>query len=291
MVYETSIRMRRVPLLLFPLVLILLSGCHHRVVERKPEIDSVLNDLKRLEEEQGKWLIAVNESRARIERILSEKRKAAEVTAQNSGEPILVEMEVLALAADPQAPFRYRGRVRLKQPPAYRDREVDALLLSHQRNLIGLTGQSVEVETHTKILDQQLEPLGPFSIEGHSTFAADDHNGRFRQFDETRFSQPVSLSGWIVDFDADPERRNGYFMFDILFAGDIATVVIESPEFYRGAELRILVEHEEDAANAPWKQVGAAVTFSTSEATVLWEPWGFTRAADLKDVTFLPARK
>jgi hypothetical protein len=246
--------------------------------------------LKQLEEEQGQWLIAVNESRARIESILSEKRKAAEVTAQNTGDPIVVEMEVLTLAADPQAPFRYRGRVRLKQPAAYRDREMDALLLSHERNLISLTGQLVKVETHTKILDQQVTPLGPFSIDGNSTLAADDHDGRFRQFDETRFSQAVSLSGWIVDFDADPERTKGYFMFDILFSGDLATVVIESPELYRGTELRVLVEHNDDSASGSWKQVGAAVTFSTSEATVAWEPWGFTRAAELKDVTFLPGK-
>jgi hypothetical protein len=281
--------MRHVSLLLCPLILISLPGCLNRVPERNAETDSVSRDVKQIQDEHSELLVAVNETRERIERILEEKRKQTQVKPQPSDEPILAKMLIIEMARDPQAPFRYRGRVLLQQPPTYRGREVDGFLLSHERDLSALTGQTINLATHTRILDQQLEPLGPFSIDGDPTLAADDHKGRFRHFDEARFSQPIPLTGRIVAYTPDPDTKVGYFMFDILFSGDIATVQIESPQLYRGTKLRVLVEHNDDRARASWQRVGAEVAFTTIEATVAWEPWGFTRAAELKAVTFEPA--
>lgn len=244
-------------------------------------------DLERLGEEQGQWLLAVDASREHIERVLAEKRTQAEISLRELGDPIFASMEVITMVRDPLAPFRYRGRVRLQQPAAFEGREVDGLLLSHERDLTELSGQTIEVATHSKLLERQLEPMGPFSINGHSTLAADDHGGRFRQFDEKRLIERLTLTGRIVAFAADPENRIGYFMFDILFSGDLATVVIETPARYRGTTLRVLVEHGREKRSEQWGEVGATVTFSTAETTVAWEPWGFTRAAELKDVMFL----
>ena len=243
-------------------------------------------ELERLGEEQGQWLLAVDASREHVERILAEKRIQSEISLRESGDPILARMEVIAMHRDSLAPFRYRGRVRLQEPPGFEGREVDGLLLSHERDLTGLTGQTIEVATHLNLLERQLEPMGPFSINGESTFAADDYDGRFRQFDEKRLNKALALTGRIVAFAADPENRVGYFMFDILFSGDLATVVIETPARYRGTTLRVLVEHGREKRSERWREVGAAVTFLTAEATVAWEPWGFTRAAELKEVKF-----
>ncbi|MEO7599041.1 MAG: hypothetical protein ABIV50_08925, partial [Opitutus sp.] len=190
------------------------------------------------------------------------------------------------MARDPLAPFRYRGRVRLQLPAAYQGKEVDGLLLSHQRDLTVLTGKTIEVVTRSKFLDQQLEPMGPFSVNGQSTLAADDHDGRFRQFEERRFSKELVLTGRILAYDADPENKIGHFMFDLLFSGDLATVMIETPALYRGTKLRVLVEPDQENGRASWRKVGATVRFATAEATVACEPWGFTRAAELKGVTF-----
>jgi hypothetical protein len=280
--------MRYVSLLLCSLILISLPGCLNRAPKHNAETDSVSRDVAKIQDGHGELLVAVNETRERIERILEEKRKQTQVRPHASDEPILAEMVILEMARDPQAPFRYRGRVRLQQPPAFRGREVDGFLLSHERDLSNLSGQTINVATHTRILDQQLEPLGPFSIDGDPTLAADDHKGSFRHFDETRFSELIPLTGRIVAYAPDPDTKVGYFMFDILFSGDVATVQIESPKLYRGTKLRVLVEHNDDGARMSWQQVGAQVAFSTIEATVAWEPWGFTRAAELKAVTFEP---
>jgi hypothetical protein len=268
-------------------ILFALTGCVSRVAdERAVEAERVLRDLERLGEEQGQWLLAVNASREHVERVLAEKRTQAEISLRESGDPILARMEVITMVRDPLAPFRYRGRVRLQQPAAFEGREVDGLLLSHERDLTGLSGQTIEVATHSKLLERQLEPMGPFSINGQSTFAADDRDGRFRQFDEQRQNQALALTGRITAFAADPENRIGHFMFDILFSGDVATVVIEMPARYRGTKLRVLVEHDQEKRSERWREVGVTVTFSTAETTVAWEPWGFTRAAELKNVMF-----
>src|SRR5690606_37826247 len=147
-----------------------------------------------------------------------------EIIVHGAGDPILGMIEVISMERDPLAPFRYRGRVRLQQPAALKGKEVDGLLLSHGRDLTTLTGQTIDVATRTRVLDRQLEPMGPFSINGQSTLAADDRGGRFQQFDEQRFLGPLSLGGRIVAFDPDPENKIGYFMFDILFSGDLATI-------------------------------------------------------------------
>jgi hypothetical protein len=284
-----SFAMRLVRLLLWPLILLSLPGCLHRAPERETGTNSVSRDMERIQSAHSELLVAVNVTRERLERFLEQKRKQSEVRPHAADEPVLAEMEILELAQDPQAPFRYRGRVRFQQPPAYRGREVDGFLLSHDRDLTTLTGQTITVPTHTRSLDQQLEPVGPFSIDGDPTLAADDHKGSFRHFDEARFSQPIAMTGRIVAFAADPHNQVGYFMFDILFSGDLATVEIESPELYRGTKLRVLVENNDPIDRSSWQQVGGKVTFSTAEATVAWEPWGFTRAAELKAVTFEPA--
>jgi hypothetical protein len=278
--------MRHAKVLLSLLTLFSLPGCASHVAKREARKEAVLREVKRLEEEQGQWLIAVNDSNVHVERVLAEKRKASEIAARESGDPILARVEILSMERDPFAPFRFRGRLRLQQPAVFRGREVDGFLLSHERDLTTLAGQTIDVATHTRVLDLQLEPMGAFSINGRSTLAADDQDGRFQQFGEKRFSKPLNLIGRIVDFAADPDNKTGYFMYDILFSGDVSTVLIESPILYRGAKLRVLVEHSDNSERASWAELGAQVMFSTAEATVAWEPWGFTRAAELKDVRF-----
>ena len=284
--YELLITTRCASFLLCPVILATLAGCASRVAQQEAEKAAVRRNMEQLEQEQSKWFVAVNESRERVERLLAAKRQETEDNQRPSGEPILAEMEVIAMARDPQAPFRYRGRVRLQQPAAYQGKEVDGFLLSHERDLTALTGQSITIATHTGSLAQQLEPMGPFSINNHATLAADDHDGKFQPFDEARFAKEIRLSGRIQSFEADPENKVGYFMFDILFSGDVATVEIDSPALYRGTKLRVLVERDAGNASKAWAQVGGEVTFSTAEATVAWEPWGFTRASELKEVSF-----
>lgn len=261
-------------------------GCASRVAEREVEKASVLRTVADLNKEQGQWRIAVNETGEHIERILAEKRRQSAAASTESADATFARIEVISMGRDPQAPFRYRGRVRLQQPAAFRGKEVDGYLLSHQRDLTALAGQTIEIAMHDGILAQQLEPMGAFSIDGHSTFAAEDRDGRIQQFDHARFSKELPLTGRIVAYAADPENKIGYFMFDILFSGDVATVQIESPKQYRGTKLRVLVEQNAGPARSSWRQVDALVRFSTAESTVAWEPWGFTRAAELKDVTF-----
>jgi hypothetical protein len=237
--------------------------------------------MKRLDEEQPRMLSEVTAALQRLEQLRSE------AGLRSRGTPIVVEVEVISMARNPDAPFRYWGRVRLHEPPRYRGKEVDGLLLSHKRDLTTLAGTTIQVATYSGVLDQQLEPMGPFSLNNLPAFAAEDREGRFRQYEEGRSSPSLALSGRIVAYEADPENKSGYFIFDIPFFGDMATVLIESPDRYRGTKLSVLVEDSDRGLRAAWNKLGAEVKFSTTETTVDWEPWGFTRAAELKDVTFL----
>lgn len=192
------------------------------------------------------------------------------------------------MARTEQAPFRYLGRLKMHQPVALEGKEVEGFLLSHERDLSSLSGQVIQVATYAGVLEQQLMPMGPFSVNNHATLAAEETNGVFQQFDEALYSTPLILTGHVVAFEPDPENKSGYFIFETLYTGDMATVAIETPARYRGTKLRVLVESDASSTRDHWAKVGAAVQFSSAEMTVAWEPWGFTRAADLKDVTFLP---
>lgn len=274
--------------IVFPIILaIALSACVSKVDDaEKTRRELVRRDVSRLEEEQFRMITEVDAVTTRLDQLRAEKQKKIEERPGYPGTPVVAKAEVIAMKQNPQAPFRYLGRVRLQSPEQYAGKEVDGYLLSHDRDLGSLAGSTIEIATHSGILEQQLEPLGPFSISKGSTLAARDRAGRFELFEASQYSAPVSLSGSIITFAADPENRSGYFIFEMLFSGDVATVLIESPAQYRGAQMRILVEEGGSTSRESWSELGAQVRFSTTEAAVAWEPWGFTRAAELSEVRF-----
>ena len=270
---------------------IVFTGCtSHRTAalqRREAERQSVRQDMARLEAEQAELLRAVTEARQRWDRIRLATPKVTALPTQPAN-AVMAEAEVISMTRTEQAPFRFLGRLKMHQPVALAGREVEGLLLSHERDLSTLSGQMIRVATYAGVLEQQLMPMGPFSVNNHATLAAEEKDGVFQQFDEARYASPVVLTGHVLAFEPDPENKSGYFIFETLYTGDMATVVIESPARYRGTRLRVLVESDATASRDNWAKVGAPVQFSTAETTVAWEPWGFTRAADLKDVSFLP---
>ncbi|MEO7598228.1 MAG: hypothetical protein ABIV50_04810, partial [Opitutus sp.] len=85
-------------LIFCPLILLSLAGCVSHVAERAAAEDLVRRDVIRLGEEQGRWLLAVEASRERVERILAEKRKLEEVKLLVPGDAIVARMEVISMA-------------------------------------------------------------------------------------------------------------------------------------------------------------------------------------------------
>jgi len=202
--------------------------------------------------------------------------------------PIVAQAEILSLQRSPIAPARFFGKARLRQPTRYRGLEVECIFLSPESDLSKFAGQTVEVATHLQALEMQLKPeLDLFGGDNTPMLKAEFRDGHFAEIDSTHYESPIRVRGRIEAYSPDPEHKSLYMIFDMGSSGDLATLVVETPARYRGTKLSFLNEDNSSNVSSLWSLVGNEVEFSTSEWTLAWEPWGFTRIAELKDVVFL----
>jgi hypothetical protein len=198
---------------------------------------------------------------------------------------VVARAEVLEMQRTPQAPFRYWGRVKMMSPDRYKGKEVNCFLLSHKRDLSDLVDQMIEVATDEITLERELNPMDAFSVGNIPILAAEESEGRFQKFDQTRYDKPLTVTAHVVTLEPATAEGEFHFMFDMMFSGEMVTLVVDTPELYRGTEMHVLVEREL-SPTPRWKEIGETVEFSTPESPLAWEPWGFTRAADLQQLQF-----
>ncbi len=186
----------------------------------------------------------------------------------------MVTGTVVNLTRASNGSFRYYGQLLMQSPARYRGKQVELFAISHNYDLSTLVGKGISFTCGDDDLTRSVEPApDPFSVaqaEPHVSLEYTDEG--FHTIDYLSYDKPVSVTGVIRSYT--PEKSDGtiYFQFDVGYSGDMASLEIATPAKYKGLIIHVLVT---DRARS-WQKVGAKVSFSVSESTLAWEPWGFT---------------
>lgn len=213
------------------------------------------------------------------------KRTAAPTSATKKPASIVAIADVLSMERSTAASYRFYGKVKVVRPERYRGRKVDCFLLSHDQDLSQLKGHRIEVAIDPEALNSELEPHDPFSLINEPHLSAEETGGHFHPIDFWRYAKPVSIRSHISAYIRKTKPPTYYFSFDVASTGDMVTVTIDSPARYRGTQLSILVT-DTDRLRESWSKIGTHLAFTADEATLEFEPQGFTFASELKELTF-----
>jgi hypothetical protein len=207
----------------------------------------------------------------------------ASVRPSDDTRPASVRAQILNLGRSDTSPFRFYGEVRILAPEKYRDKVVPCFFLSHERDLTDLVEQTVTIHTTRSRLYYDLEFVDPFSVGDEPHLSAEFRQGQFQDFDTGRYIKSTAVSAHVVRYDPAGQDGPMFFVFDVLYSGALATITVDSPQSYRGTQLRVLLE-EPKGESGLWSHVGAQLEFKVPENVLAWEPWGFSFVRDLGDL-------
>jgi len=181
---------------------------------------------------------------------------------------------VVNLARAPNGSFRYYGEFLMQSPARYRGKKVALFVISHEQDVSTRVGKDITFSCTDDDLTRSVEPApDPFSIgqpEPHVSLEYTDEG--FHTIDYLNYEKPVPITGVIRSYERDKGEGAIYFQFDVGYGGDMASVEITAPAKYKGLIIHILVTDQ----TRSWQKIGGKVSFSVSESTLAWEPWGFT---------------
>jgi hypothetical protein len=181
--------------------------------------------------------------------------------------------------------FRYYGKVLLKSPSRYHTKEVGLFIISHERDAREFIGKTISARFGDGDLTKAIEPApDPFSVASPEPQLSLELSGEtFSPIDYSRYVTPVTVHGIVHDYQSENNKDALYFMFDVGYSGDWASVEVVEPAKYRGLILHVLVS-DRTIWSTRWKQIGAKVGFTVAESVLAWEPWGFVPIDQLDKV-------
>lgn len=201
----------------------------------------------------------------------------------SSTKPVEATFSILSVARDPDAPFRYRGKVKVLTPKRYAGMEADLLVVSFQQGIEPFQGRTVRMTYSEGPLAWYLQPArerGPDVAPLIPTVYLEYAVGNFRELDGRGLSpEPIMIEGRIKSYHPDPTM---YLQGHVFLSGDRVELEVVAPEKYRGMIFPIR------ASDPRWKNIGAAVALKTNEYHILF-PWrGFVHESEIREVEFLP---
>ena len=185
--------------------------------------------------------------------------------------------------------FRYYGQVRLQAPSRYRNKEVGLFIISHARDAREFIGKTISASFSDEDLTRAIEPSQyPFSVSSPEPQLSLELVGEtFCPIDCSRYVQPVPVRGFVRAYQLEKDKDGMYFMFDVAYSGDWASIEVVEPVKYRGLIIHVIV-YESRRVGAPrrtgWSRIGTKVGFTVSESVLAWEPWGFVPIDQLDKV-------
>lgn len=181
--------------------------------------------------------------------------------------------------------FRYLGRYEVKSPAKYAGTDAMLLALSFDKSLEPFNGRTIRISYHSDELEKALRPtpaeFGAASAGPHLTLAY--IQGAFQPIDLAALqATPVTVDVRIKSYKPDAQP---YFVFDVIYVGDMVEAEVLTPAKYHGTIFHILMADQKDLR---WKNLGARIRFTTEEDQIALQPWGFATTDDLKNLSFLP---
>jgi len=196
-----------------------------------------------------------------------------------------VKGRVMKLNRAENGSFRYYGSVRLMAPNRYHNKEVGLFIIAHERDAREFIGKTISASLDDADLISAVEPPpDPFIVSSPEPKLALELAGdAFSPIDYSRYVEPVTVRGVVHDYQPEKNKDALYFMFDVGYSGDWASIEVVEPVKYRGLILHVLIS-DGTIRSKQWKQLGAKIGFTISESVLAWEPWGFVPIDQLDKV-------
>lgn len=195
------------------------------------------------------------------------------------------------LARASNGAFRYHGKMIVTAPSRYRGREIGLFLIAHESDARKYIGKTIGARMTGEQLLQAVEPAAdPFSLASPEPQASLELAGEtFVPIYYLRYETRVAVQGVVRSYRPEVDKDALFFIFDVGYSGDWASVEVLEPKKYRGLILHVLVYdglRNEVLRREQWKRIGTQVDFKVLEAALAWEPWGFVPVEQLAEVSF-----